>query len=294
MTVQSAEASFTATLRIGAQAGLKVHEPWNFREDILHLNFPDPDVTIFNTSVNKVEQVLDYEFGGGIEVGIYADVASFRTGLKASTSDDAECDVEVSQEYSFALAATAGAQVTLGTSAYGPSGGATMDVFKTIMASTCIGQSPATTTAPIITTSTLKKRQDSDDIQTTTVETTIKHVAAQCPTGMSGQCAASDHEYTTSTETLTATVTLTGSGDGLSSVVFPIPTTIEAITFGSKANTLPPLSGSPTPYTAQPTGDGFIDRAVDDVKDHKQIAIGAGVGVGVGVPVLAALAVMIL
>lgn len=287
-----AEASFTATLRIGAQAGLKVHEPWNFREDILHLD--SSDLTLFDTNFTKIKEALDYEFGGGIEVGVYADVASFRTGLKASTSDDAECDVEVLQEYSLALAATAGAQVTLGTSTYGPSGGATMDVFKSTMASTCVSQSAATTTAPVMIADTMQKRQDSDDRSTTTVKTTIKHVAAQCPPAMTGQCDASEKEFTTSTETLTATVTLTGSRDDMGSVVFPKSTTIQAISFGSNANTLPSLTGSPTSYTAYPTGGGFIDRVADDVKDHKKVAIGAGVGVGVGVPILAVLAVMIL
>jgi hypothetical protein len=290
--VQSAEASFTATLRIGAQAGLKVHEPWSFKKDILHLDLNSPELTLLGLNLTKVDEALNYEFGGGIEVGVYADVASFRTGLKkAITSDDDECDIEVLQEYSFALAATAGAQVTLGTSTYGPSGGATTDVFKTTMASTCVGQSPATTTAPDMTAETPQKRQDPDDRSTTTVKTTIKHVAAQCPSGMSGQCAASEQEFTTSTEILTATVTLTGSED---SVVYPTPTMIEAIAFGSNANTLPPLTGSPTSYTAQPTGDGFIDQAADDVKDHRKVAIGAGVGVGVGVPILVVLTVVIL
>lgn len=270
-----------------------MHEPWSFREDILHLDLDFPDLTLLGADLTKVDKALDYKLGGGIEVGVYADVASFRTGLKkASTSDDAECNVEVLQEYSFALAATAGAQVTLGTSTYGPSGGATTDVFKTTMASTCVGKSPATTTtSPAMIVGFMQKRQDPDDRSTTTVKTTIKHVAAKCPPAMSGQCAASEQEFTTSTEILAVTVTLTGSED---SVVYPTPTTIDAIAFGSNANTLPPLAGSPTSYTAQPTGDGFIDQVADNVKDHKQVAIGAGVGVGVGVPVLAVLAVVIL
>lgn len=184
--------------------------------------------------------------------------------------------------------------MTLGTSTYGPSCGATMDVFKTTMASTCVSQSAATTTAPVMIADTMQKRQYSGDRSTTTVKTTIKHVAARCPPAMTGQYDASEQEFTTSTEILTATVTLTGSREDMGSVVFPTPTTIQAITFGSNANTLPPLAGSPTSYAAQPTGDGFIDQVADDVKDHKQVAIGAGVGVGVGVPILAVLAVMIL
>ena len=248
MTVQGAGLSFTATLRIGAHAGLSVGEPlpWNFGKDILHVEGPDLDV--FNNSLAGVNTALDYELGGGIEIGVYADVASFRTGLEASTSDDAECDIEVFQEYSFALAATAGAQVTFGTSTYGPSAGATMDVFKTTMASTCILQSPTTTTAPAMSTDAFQKRQDSGDLLATTAKTTIEHVVAQCPPAMSGQCAASEQEFTTSTVILTTTVTLSGPGDDMSAV-FPTPTPIEAVPFGTNANTLLTLTDSPTSYT---------------------------------------------
>jgi hypothetical protein len=289
--VQSAEANFTATLRVGAHAGLSVGDGWNFRKDILHLELPDAEFV--GVDLGEVNEALDYKLGGGIEVGVYADVASFRTGLKASTSDDAECDVEVIQEYSLALAATAGAQITLGTVTYGPAGGATIDVFTTTLASTCVGL-PTTTSTTVMTTDTLQKRQDSDDLPMTTVKTTIKHVAAQCPSTITGQCAASEQQFTTSTEILTATVTLSGSDAEMSNLVFPTSTTIDAIPFGANTIALPTLTGSPTSYAPEPTIEGFIDRVADEVQDHKQLAIGLGVGIGVGVPVLAVLAVTIL
>jgi len=44
----------------------------------------------------------------------------------------------------------------------------------------------------------------------------------------------------------------------------------------------------------EPTTDGSTNQVVDDIENHKRLAIGVGVGVGVGVPVLAVLAVTIL
>jgi hypothetical protein len=297
VVVQSAEANFTATLRVGAQAGINVGETRNFKQDLLP--WTAENVANFSDTAKEALAVLDYDIGGGIQVGVYADVASFRTGLKASTSDDADCDVEIFQEYAVALAATAGAQVTFGTATHGPTRGTTRTVFIATMASTCIGTltSNATTTsttdAPDPTADTLSKRQDSDDISTTTVKKVTKHTAALCPATMTGQCAVSELELTTSTETLTATITLSGSEDLTSSVVFPTSTTLDAIPFGASANTLPTLTGSPTLHTLEPT-DGFINRVVDNVQDRKTLAIGLGVGIGVGVPVLAVIAVLIL
>jgi hypothetical protein len=292
--VESANATFTATLRVGAQAGIRVDGfDFNFIDDVLHLG-DLPKFEAFGLSSAEVKEALDYKLGGRIQVGVYADVASFKTELKASTSDDENCAIEVVQEYAFALAATAGAQVTLGTVTYGPSGGATMNVFTTTMASTCVERSPATTTAPAMTTGSLQKRQASEDLPITVVRTTIEHISALCPTTITGQCAASEREFATSTQVLSTTVTMSGSEDETSNVIFPIPTTIAPITFGSNANTLPTLTGSPTSYTAEPTTDNFIDRVVENAQDHKRLAIGLGVGIGVGVPVLAGLAVLIL
>jgi hypothetical protein len=294
--VQSANATFTATLRVGAQAGIHVDGiDFNFIDDVLHLgDLPDVDIELFDISTADIDDALNYELGGRIQVGIYADVASFKTELKGSTSDDEDCAIEVVQEYSFALAATAGAQVTLGTDTFGPSGGATMNVFTATMASTCVERSPATTTAPTMTTDSLQRRQASEDLPTTEVRTTIEHISALCPSSITSPCAASERVFATSTEVRTAIVTLSGSEDETSDVIFPVPTTIAPKTFGSSANTLPTLTGSPTSYTAEPTTDNFIDRVVENAQDHKRLAIGLGVGIGVGVPVLAGLAVLIL
>jgi hypothetical protein len=270
-----------------------VGEALNFKKNILLVELPDV-ITNASDKVKDALAILDYNIGGGIQVGVYADLASFRTGLKASTSDDADCDVEIFQEYSFALAATAGAQVTFGSATHGPSRGTTKTVFATTMASACIGTPAIPIAAPDSTADTLRKRQDSDDISTATVMTVIKHTAAVCPTTITGQCAASEQELTTSAETLTATITLSDSGDMTGGVAFPTSTTLDAIPFGSSANTLPTLTGSPTSYTAEPTTDNFIDRVVENAQDHKRLAIGLGVGIGVGVPVLAVLAVLIL
>jgi hypothetical protein len=103
-------------------------------------------------------------------------------------------------------------------------------------------------------------------------------------------------QFTTSTEVLTATVTALDADEDISTLIFPILTTIPPIPFAASAstNTIPTLTGSPTSYTAEPTADGLIDRVVDNAQNRKCLATGLSVGIGVGVPVLAVLAVLIL
>lgn len=278
VTVQSADATFTAILRVGARASIGTG-------DALDL----PDIQMGDVDLSE------YNVGGGIQVGVYANVAEFKTELKANMTAEAECALELVQEYSLVLGATAGAQVTLGTVTYGPAVDATTAIFYTTMGSTCVIQ-PTATNSPSVTSAaaTPRKRQTSDDaLVTTTVTTKTKHLAVQCPPTVTGQCPVSMQTTVTSTETLTAT--LSGSEEEMESATYPTPTptTIAPIAFGTNAKSLSATSGRPTTYTptAAPSHDsnGFIGQAEEVARNHKQTVIGVGIGVGVGVPLIAAL-----
>lgn len=280
VTLESAGAAFSASLRVGARAAIEVGKGLSLDE---LLDLP-ADMEIGGHSIP------DYRLGGGIEVGVYANVAEFRTTVTANFEDDAECELEVAQEYSFVLGATAGAQVTVGTVAYGPAVESTTAIFTTTMASAC-ALKPTPTVASIATSAADRKRDSEDTSLTTTVlSTTVIQTVMQCPPTITAQCPVS--EQTTTTSKYTTSTTLTGSEEELDSITtYPSPT-IAPITFGAKAQTLAPISGSPTSYTATPTPTGVVDQAVEAVREHEKIAI--GVGVGVGVPLLTALLAIIL
>ncbi|KXS96630.1 hypothetical protein AC578_10448 [Pseudocercospora eumusae] len=230
VTLESAGAAFSASLRVGARAAMEVGKGLSL-DELLHL---PSDMEIAG------HRIPDYKIGGGIEVGVYANVAEFRTTVKANLADDAECELEVAQEYSFVLGATAGAQVTVGTVAYGPAPNSTTAILTTTMASACALRPTATVTS--LETTAANRRRDFEDtsLTTTILSTKIIQTVMQCPPTVTAQCPVSDQ--TTTTSKYTTSTTLTGSQEELDSITtYPSPT-IAPITFGAKAQTPPPLS----------------------------------------------------
>ncbi|CAK4030554.1 Hypothetical predicted protein [Lecanosticta acicola] len=268
--VQSADATFRATLRLSATVALAAGVPE-------HL----PNVTIGS------HHLSDYQLAGGLLAGVSADVAVFETEIKASP-EDPECQLKVIQDYSLVLGATAGAQATVGTATYGPHPTKTTAIYTTTLDSYC------TTSAPIVTSAAVhRKRQHSDDdLSTTKLSITIVHTAIQCPLGATGQCPVALQTTLRSTES--STTSLVGPSSEIeNSSRFPTPTpvSITAVPFGTNATTFPAMSGKPTMYTPTPTNIAGVASAIaSKVHKHKVLAIELGVGIGLGVPLLAVLA----
>lgn len=263
-------------LKLGARAAMEVGKPLDF-------DWPKGlDIDGFDPSKYKV--------GGGLEVGVYADVAVFTTNITEKLTDDVACKWGIEQDYSFVLGATAAAQVTLGTAKYGPAPSTSTPVYYTTLKSYCVDQ--ATSTAAVVTaTATAQKRQDdSDAITTKALTKKITQTAIQCPSTITGNCPVSLQTTTTKVVTLTATVS--GSPQDISDASYPSPI-ITPLSFGTNVKEIRSISGSPSSYNPSPihTALGGIEtKAVEALKHHKELALGIGIGVGMGVPALALVA----
>lgn len=170
VTVGGDGAAFKAILRIGAHAGLGVVTPAIF-------DFTD--------------------IGAGVEVAVFADVAELTTDITA-TPDDEECALSMSQEYSFALGAAAGATVFVEDHTYGVAAETFTPVWYTTMTGLCASEAQTTSTAiPYASTQANSKRDDSD---VEILSTKITHIGTLCPQSLSN-CPLSQRTTTKYTET---------------------------------------------------------------------------------------------
>lgn len=266
MTVYGANAVFTAMLQLGARAALAVGD----------------EISVGSSS---------FKVGGGVEVGVYADVAIFTTNMtEGNLTGNPACELEIVQDYSVVLSATAGAQVTLGTQKYGPTPNTSTPVYYTTLKSICTNL--ATSTAALFTTTAVaQKRQDSSQTVTTSIAATeilVVHTmtAIQCPSTITGPCPVSLQTTTTSVQTRTTIISDASDPSN------PSPT-ITAIPFGTNVHSLKDISGVPMTYNPSPIRSavgGVETQLVQAVNHHKQIALGVGIGVGLGLPVLALIA----
>jgi hypothetical protein len=269
VTVESAGVVLSAILRIGIHAGIAIKTP------------STPQVTVFNHTIGFPE------LKGGIEVGVFANIAEFVTNVTAAPGDK-ECHLKVVQEYKMALGANAGASVALGTDTWGPVATTSTAIFSKQMASVCAVQGKSTPAAASASPTGKAAKRQQQDMTTTTTKITVKHTGVQCISAVAGNCPMSLQTTTQSTET----VTLTASAPKGQKPTFPSSVqdrVTSTATFGKNVVKMKATSGVPSSYTPGPT-----DKAKEDVKNALDGKVGGvskkvvvGVCLGVGLPLLA-------
>lgn len=292
VTVEKAGVVLSAILRIGIHSGIAVTAPGL------------PDVTIFNTSFGTPE------VAGGIEVGVYANLAEFTTNVTLAPEDD-DCEFKVTQEYQIALGAVAGASIVFDTDTWGPVAATSIPIWNTALAEVCAKKgtktaSPATVTAAP-TQSGKRGKRDDEDSETVTTKTKITQTIVQCQTSVIGNCPNSLQITTQTTETRTlSTVVPSGKEVKWPETLGITDSVTSTRGFGDNVQSFTATSGSPTSYTPPPTptskndgGDGG-DANSESAKvlngktggvSNKVII---GVSVGVGVPILIAIVAAIM
>ncbi|OAG11590.1 uncharacterized protein CC84DRAFT_1182523 [Paraphaeosphaeria sporulosa] len=279
VTIEKAGVVLSAILRIGIHSGIEVAAPGT------------PDVTIFNTTFGTPA------VKGGIEVGVYANLAEFTTNVTVAP-DDADCEIHVLQEYQIALGAVAGASIVFDTDTWGPVAATSIPIWTTALAEVCAHKPtrPATITAsPTATSKPAQKRADENASETVTTKTKITHTGVQCQTSVIGNCPNSLQQTTQTVETRTLTTVVPSGAD----VTWPpTPGVADKVTktqdFGDKALAFSSTSGSPVSYTAPPSptasatdgkGDDGASKASAIVNGKtggvsNKVIIGASVGGG--------------
>ena len=273
VVIESAGMVFSAVLRLGLHAG-------------------------FQLSNNPVDGIVDKfmpEVSGGIEVGIFANVAEFVTNITYQPEEE-ECKRNVVQSYQLALGAKAGATVAIGTDTWGPMPETSVAIWYIEMASLCAGEkppTPATAASAVITTAPDNKRRQ--DLITTTTTSKFIHTGINCLSPGLINCPASLQNTSQSIEIRTI-VTALPSGAEATFPVTVMDSVLSPIAFGSGVKRIPAISGSPVSYippvpTETSKLDGFIDdldNAADDAvadaketyKNNRPLIIGLASGLG--------------
>ncbi|PPJ61267.1 hypothetical protein CBER1_10940 [Cercospora berteroae] len=209
--------------------------------------------------------------GGGIEVGVFANIAEMTTNV-TYIPDDEECALAVVQSYKLALGANAGATIHVGTERWGPAIKNPTAIYTTELASGCaISGTPASTSAvPTATDAAIVRRQGLSELELVH-ETT--YTAVSCVSTGLINCPASLQTTSTSSTTITLTTAVSSGVDekALSRSIWPgidarqVAAAITTVAFGTNAVKSPTTSGSPIPYVAAATDTA--DDIGDDIKD---------------------------
>lgn len=276
VTIKTAGVTLTAILRLGLKAGLELSTP----EEISNISVLEA------THVNM-----------GIEVGVWVDIAQFKTNVTATpTTKDHICELRVIEEYVMALGANAGASLAIGAHKWGPALETNTPIYYTTLADACAVSKSATVAASVGTTVPVLDVRDNLETATTVTKTT--YTATQCLSTGLVNCPASLQSTlkNTVTKTLTATVT-----SGAEAVFATANTVISNIAFGINAHEMSATSGSPVSYIPKPThvdgggggGSNGPDGNDGDVLKGKTGGVSdkiiLGVSLGVGLPVLIAI-----
>ncbi|KAL4738950.1 hypothetical protein BDV11DRAFT_188753 [Aspergillus similis] len=231
-------------------------------------------------------------FSAGIGAEVFAYVADFLVQADASSSDDADCAVEVVAEYTLAVGAAAGATVAVAEYEWGPAPSTTVPVFYTTLASICAGSktsSPTTTPA-----STLEERDNDLEKTTTTVSTTSTYTMVSCASKGLVNCPVR-LQSTTSVERALTTVLTVGPNVEATFPVDTFSTLAGAISFGDNVRSFGALSGTPVSYvppqaTSSQTGGADSVGSTQDSDNSNKTPLIIGLSVGLGVPAIIALA----
>ncbi|OQO07413.1 hypothetical protein B0A48_07110 [Cryoendolithus antarcticus] len=249
----TAGSTLNATLRIGVAAGV-VDNAWG--------TTPDWEASALHLPV----------FKGGIEAGVFADVAEFVLRM-TETPDDPDCQLQIDQEFAFAFGASAGASVTFSTYGIGPTGTIAVPFFSTTLASECLQHRTASATPAVTSSATLAKRQDTG-LSTATMLTTYTNVV--CAASVTGVCPASLQSTNKAISTLSTLLpsgaTATWPGVQIGSVI--------TSAFGSNVHPMTsPSTLIPTSISSPVISD--IARADSWIHKHwRTLAIGLGAGIG--------------
>jgi hypothetical protein len=190
---------------------------------------------------------------------VYANIAELTTNVTANTADDAECALDVVQEYQFVLGIAAGATADLAGNVWGPTGTAEKALFATTLASACAidGPRPQRTAAIAV------REPQNRDPKTTTTTLTRKqtYTASLCETNLV-DCPASllTVQKITEVETL---ITAVPSGV---KATFPDPVQLEVLStfdFGSRVKSM--VSETPS----KPSEDDDSNDTLNDKNDEK-------------------------
>lgn len=264
VTIESAGVVLAAALRVGVSCGIGVYQP----------------------GLPLVLEALDIELETGMEVGVYANVAEFITNI-THAADDKDCALNVVQEYHFVLGAVAGASIEVSAPVGNLTAAAVAEastaVYTTTLADLCAIQKTTTTAASeAVITSGVAKR---DELVTTVISTEITYSGISCKVTGIANCPVTAQNSTRTVVTKLLTTALP-SGSSASFPELTLNDVGSTVPFGSAAHSIQTMSGSPTQYTAPPTGDsGILNGTVGGVS--KKVII--GVSVGLGVPILLAL-----
>lgn len=255
VTIESGGVVFSAILRLGGHVGFELVSP-----TVLSLAPP---------------------ISGGIEAGVFANVAEFVTNI-TYTPEEEDCQLNVVQSYQFALGAKAGASIAIDDDTWGPTPETLVPIWYTEMGSACAVQKTAAT-SPIPTITTAPKDRKRQDLVTTTATMEFIHTGVNCRQPGLVNCPASLQNTSKSTETRTI-VTAIPSG---SQFTFPITTqdaVPSAIAFGGDAMTIPASTGSPVSYIPLPTFTSPIEGLGNDAKtkfeNNKPLILGLSCGLG--------------
>lgn len=234
----------------------------------------------------------------GLQVGVYADIATFSTNFTADpgAEGDDECALQMQQSYEFGLGAAAGASVGIGKFTWGPSPETQTPIFYTTIVDVCATQGTSTTTTTPTVTASLTARAD-EELETTTLTTEVTYTGMVCESPSLTNCPASLQKTTkvVSTKTL---VTAVPSGSTAafptsthSVVASPVPfgTNVKSVvaTTGSPASYVPPKETDDSDGSGKPSESGEAEPLGKTGGVDNRVII--GVSVGVGVPVIAAI-----
>jgi hypothetical protein len=255
VTIESDGAAFAVILRVGAHFGLGIETP--------QLPFVE----------------------AGIEVAIFADILELVTDIIPTPENDT-CKMSMSQEYSLALGAAAGATIALFGAAFGPEPATSTPIFFATKTGLCADVGHATpTTTPTPTVALLGR----GDEETTILSTEMTQTRVICTQSVDGRCPQSLQDTTRYTTTLYLTTAVPSGQEA----VWPTPT-VSLVPFSSDFETIAPVSGSPVSYV--PPAPSSISDSTFSAKEEKESSGRHNLqfGATLGLPLLATIATLIM
>ncbi|KAF5684319.1 hypothetical protein FCIRC_4023 [Fusarium circinatum] len=270
VTLESAGVVFKAVLRVGVKAGFEI---------------ASPEVSIAGKTIAHV--------GGGIEVGVFANIAELITNVTLSTDEDDDCSLRVEEVYQLAVGAAAGASVAIDDITWGPVPETEIPVFYTTLGHACASQRSSDASLSITTSPALQVRGKNDDeveIETTTISTKATFVVVACQSEGLVNCPMS--LQTTSKYTTTRTHVTVVPTDSEAKFPESVSHTVTGlIPFGNGAKKLIAMSGVPSSYVPPTRTPSAKENGKDDDSNgtsnensggvSKSIIIGVSVGLGV-------------
>ncbi|KAI1049173.1 hypothetical protein LB506_004656 [Fusarium annulatum] len=281
VTLESAGVVFKAVLRVGVKAGFEI---------------ASPEVSIAGKTIFNV--------GGGVEVGVFANIAELITNVTLSTDEDDDCSLRVEEVYQIAVGAAAGASVAIDDMTWGPVPETEIPVFYTTLGHACASQRSSDASLSATTSPALEARDMNDDegeMETTTISTKATFVVVACQSEGLVNCPMSlqtTSKYTT-TRTYVTVIPTDSDADFPESVSHTITSLVP---FGSGAKKLVSMSGVPSSYVPPTTTTSAKENGKDDDSNGKSTessggvsqSVTIGVSVGLGVPFLLGVIAVIL